>query len=186
MASDWYQPEYEIRVLGVDNLTIDVGDLALARDFYSRVLNLQVHFEFPEEGLIGFRIGYEQPGMIVREARVRTAGPRPSPVLWLEVVDARAAATALVSAGVNPLGPPRELQTGWVVEVADPWGNVIGLTDYVKAPHHGRRPVEPGVTQPMEPITQKLPDPTAAPTEELRHRNGPWQPGFAGVPPQRT
>ena len=28
--------------------------------------------------------------------------------------------------------PTFEIITGWVVEFAGPWGNVIGLTDYVK------------------------------------------------------
>ena len=30
--------------------------------------------------------------------------------------------------------PAFEINTGWVVEFADPWGNVIGLTDYAKDP----------------------------------------------------
>lgn len=169
-----YQPEYEVNVLGVDNLTIDVGDLEMARDFYNGVLKLPVQFEFVDAGLIGFRIGQEQPGLIVRAANVRTAPPKASPQLWLEVVDARAAATALITAGVNPLGPPRELPTGWVVEVADPWGNVIGLTDYVKAPQHARRPLDPAPTQQMPAAVAE------APTEELgwttvqvRRRPGP-------------
>jgi hypothetical protein len=33
---------------------------------------------------------------------------------------------------------PCEIFTGWVVEVADPWGNVLGLTDYVKKPELAR------------------------------------------------
>lgn len=160
-------PDSQIQVLGVDNVTIDVGDLSLARSFYNGFLNLPVQFEFLDAGLIGFRIGYEQPGLIVRAANVPTGPPRPSPQLWLEVTDVRAAVTALVTAGVNPLAPPRELQTGWVAEVADPWGNVIGLTDYVKAPHHGRKPIEPGVTQPMDPLTQQLPNADARPTDQV-------------------
>ena len=31
-----------------------------------------------------------------------------------------------------------EVATGWTVEVADPWGNVIGLTDYTKDPSRAR------------------------------------------------
>jgi hypothetical protein len=50
-----------------------------------------------------------------------------------------AAGAALAAAGVTLLGGPRELRTGWVVEVADPWGNVIGLTDYRNAPERARR-----------------------------------------------
>ncbi len=36
--------------------------------------------------------------------------------------------------------PARQLCTGWVVEVADPWGNVVGLTDYLLAPERARPP----------------------------------------------
>ena len=44
-----------------------------------------------------------------------------------------------VAAGVALLGEPRELRTGWLVEVADPWGNVVGLTDYLLAPERARQ-----------------------------------------------
>jgi predicted enzyme related to lactoylglutathione lyase len=40
---------------------------------------------------------------------------------------------------VPPLAPAFPIPTGWVVEVADPWGNVIGLTDYTGRPELGRR-----------------------------------------------
>jgi hypothetical protein len=42
------------------------------------------------------------------------------------------------AAGVGLLGEPWELRTGWVVEVADPWGNLIGFTDYLHAPERAR------------------------------------------------
>jgi predicted enzyme related to lactoylglutathione lyase len=59
--------------------------------------------------------------------------------VWLEVKDARAAAAALRQRGASILGQPMEIVTGWAVEVADPWGNVLGLTDYVKQPSRGRQ-----------------------------------------------
>lgn len=31
------------------------------------------------------------------------------------------------------------MATGWTVEVTDPWGNVLGFTDYTKRPELGRR-----------------------------------------------
>jgi hypothetical protein len=58
--------------------------------------------------------------------------------LWLEVRDARAAAAALRARGLEPAEEPFEVATGWTVEVADPWGNVIGLTDYTMDPSRGR------------------------------------------------
>jgi len=128
----------EIGVLGVDNVLLEVGDLEVARSFYGGKLGLGVKFDFPEAGIIGFRLGDEEPGLVVRAAGVGPAPPRPSPTVWLEVADARAAAAALAAAGVAPLGEPRELRTGWLVEVADPWGNLVGLTDYVNAPERAR------------------------------------------------
>jgi hypothetical protein len=38
-----------------------------------------------------------------------------------------------------PLGEPFEVQAGWTVQVADPAGNVAGLTDYSKRPEISRR-----------------------------------------------
>jgi len=34
---------------------------------------------------------------------------------------------------------PALRDAGWTVEVADPWGNVLGFTDYTKRPELGRR-----------------------------------------------
>jgi predicted enzyme related to lactoylglutathione lyase len=64
--------------------------------------------------------------------------PRDTPRIWLEVRDARAAAAALRERGAHILNQPMEILTGWAVELADPWGNVLGLTDYVKDPTKGR------------------------------------------------
>src|SRR4029453_16750963 len=66
-------------------------------------------------------------------------GGRAAPRLWREVPAAGAAGKALAAAGVALLGEPRELRTGWLVEVADPWGNVVGLTDYLLAPARPRQ-----------------------------------------------
>ena len=52
--------------------------------------------------------------------------------------DARAAEATLRERGAEPIGPVRELRTGFVIEVADPWGNVVGLTDYTLAPAMAR------------------------------------------------
>jgi predicted enzyme related to lactoylglutathione lyase len=65
--------------------------------------------------------------------------PRDTPRIWLEVKDARGAANALRGKGARLLSEPMEILTGWAVELADPWGNVLGLTDYVKDPEKGRK-----------------------------------------------
>lgn len=128
-------------VLGVDNVLFAAGDFARARDFYANRLGLELKFEFDQIGLLGFRLGPEEAGLLVRvqsDVAERAADPA-SPRLWLEVPDARAAGAQLIEAGLEPVGEAREINTGWVIEFADPWGNVIGLTDYVKQPERGRR-----------------------------------------------
>ena len=129
----------DITVLGLDNVLLDVGDLEVAKGFYGGRLGLGVKFDFPDAGVVGFRLGDEEAGLVVRAGDVAPGPPRPSPRLWLEVPDARAAGKALAAAGVALLGEPRELRTGWLVEVADPWGNVVGLTDYLLAPERARQ-----------------------------------------------
>jgi predicted enzyme related to lactoylglutathione lyase len=114
-----------MRILGVDNVLVGVADLDRAKEFYGGVLRLKEKFSTGEMAL--YAIGEETPGLLVR---VQEAGPG-SMRVWLEVPDARAAAAEL---GVEPF----EVFTGWTVELADPWGNVIGLTDYAKQPHLSR------------------------------------------------
>ena len=55
----------------------------------------------------------------------------------------RETAAELRSRGVGPLQPQLEMYTGWAFEIADPFGNVLDVTDDVKepTPHpHQRRP----------------------------------------------
>lgn len=127
-----------MRVLGVDNVVVPVGELAGAKEFYSGALGLPVKFEFAEQGIALFDVGGEAPGLLARVDRDARRGSSPAMRLWLEVPDAKAAARELAGLGVELLAPPFEVGTGWTVEVADPWGNVIGLTDYLKRPELAR------------------------------------------------
>ncbi|MFI1919505.1 VOC family protein [Nocardia sp. NPDC020380] len=127
-----------MKALGIDNVLIPVGDLDAALEFYSAKLGLAVQFTVPEHGLAVFRVGDETPGLMVRVDPSAGAGPAPAMRVWLEVPDARAAAAELAAAGVTPPAPPFQVATGWTVEFADPWGNVIGLTDYTARPELGR------------------------------------------------
>jgi len=127
-------------ILGVDNVLFAVGDFKQARDFYSNRVGLEMKFEFEQIGLIGFRLGAEEPGLLVRVQDVPEKAPDPASArLWVEVADARASGARLIEAGLEPIAEVREINSGWVIEFADPWGNVVGLTDYVKQPERGRR-----------------------------------------------
>ncbi|GAA3528019.1 VOC family protein [Nonomuraea rosea] len=114
-----------MKTLGVDNILVGVGDLARAKEFYEGVLGLAERFSTGEMAL--YAIGAETPGLLVCVQDGRPGSMR----VWLEVPDAREVAGEL---GIEPF----EVFTGWTVEVPDPWGNVIGLTDYAKQPHLSR------------------------------------------------
>ncbi|MFJ7075960.1 VOC family protein [Streptomyces sp. NPDC098781] len=127
--------------LGFDNVLLPVGDLAEAVQFYERA-GFTVGFRLDEAGIAILKVGGETPGLLLRqeEAVGHRPPPWPSPRVWLEVPDARGAARALGGNGIDPLDPPFSVATGWTVEIADPWGNVIGFTDYSKRPELARRP----------------------------------------------
>jgi predicted enzyme related to lactoylglutathione lyase len=128
---------YEL--LGFDNVLLPVGNLAEALGFYERA-GFTVGFRFDEGGIALLKVGGETPGILLRQEEEfgHRPPPWPSPRVWLEVPDARRAAKELAAAGIVPLDEPFSVATGWTVEVADPWGNVIGFTDYRKRPELGR------------------------------------------------
>ncbi|MGW0870245.1 VOC family protein [Streptomyces sp. NPDC002740] len=129
---------YEL--LGFDNLLLPVGDLGEAVGFYERA-GFTVGLRFDEAGIALLKVGGETPGVLLRQedGLGHRPPPWPSPRVWLEVPDARAAARRLAEAGITPLDRPFSTATGWTVEIADPWGNVLGFTDYLKRPELARR-----------------------------------------------
>ncbi|WP_328754655.1 VOC family protein [Streptomyces sp. NBC_00269] len=129
----------ELELLGFDNVLFPVGDLGEAVSFYERA-GFRVKFRLDEAGIALLEAGKETPGVLLRaeEDFGRQPPPWPGPRVWLEVRDAKAAARALAEVGIPPIDPPFSTSTGYVVEIADPWGNVIGLTDYLKRPELAR------------------------------------------------
>jgi predicted enzyme related to lactoylglutathione lyase len=130
---------YEL--LGFDNVLLSVGDLGEAVGFYERA-GFAVTFRLDEAGIALLRVGGETPGVLLRQEDALGHRPPPwfPPRIWLEVPDARVAARELTAAGIGLLDEPSAVATGWTVEIADPWGNVLGFTDYSKRPELGRRP----------------------------------------------
>ncbi|MFJ9628731.1 VOC family protein [Streptomyces sp. NPDC091280] len=132
--------EESYELLGFDNVLLPVGDLAEAVPFYERA-GFTVGFRLDEAGIAILKVGGETPGVLLRqeEGLGHRPPPWPSPRVWLEVPDARRAARHLTGIGVELLDAPLSVATGWTVEIADPWGNVIGFTDYTKRPELARR-----------------------------------------------
>lgn len=124
-----------MKVLGLDNVFVPVGDLEEAVTFYTEVVGLTVAQRFDALGTVLFAIGAEVPGLGVSVSeRVEPSGHK----VWLEVPDAREAAAEVAAAGVTPLTPPFSIPTGWAFEIEDPWGTVVGFTDYLNRPELGR------------------------------------------------
>ncbi|MEU3829901.1 VOC family protein [Streptomyces sp. SID486] len=132
--------EESYELLGFDNVLLPVGDLGEAVAFYRRA-GFTVGFRFDEAGIAQLKVGGETPGILLRaEEGLGHRPPHwPAPRVWLEVPDARVAARELAAAGIEPLDELSQAVTGWTVEIADPWGNVLGFTDYTKRPALGRR-----------------------------------------------
>ncbi|MEU9285846.1 VOC family protein [Streptomyces sp. NPDC048275] len=131
--------EESYELLGFDNVLLPVGDLEEAVGFYGRA-GFPVAFRLDEAGIALLKVGNETPGVLLRLDEELSHRPPTwaSARVWLEVRDARATADALAAAGIQPLDAPFPVATGWTVEVADPWGNVIGFTDYGKRPELAR------------------------------------------------
>lgn len=127
-----------MRILGIDNIVLDVVDLNLARTFYGTVLGLVEKYYFPESGVLGYRIGGEETGLVLRRnpdtRPTRHRGPR----VWFEVADTNKATEELTLANVEIVSGPTAVRTGTVIEIADPFGNVIGVVDYSAAPDLAR------------------------------------------------
>jgi len=132
--------EESYELLGFDNLLLPVGDLTEAVPFYERA-GFTVGFRLDEAGIAILKVGGETPGVLLRveDGLGHRPPPWPAPRVWLEVPDARKAAQRLTAAGIALLDAPSSVATGWTVEIADPWGNVIGFTDYTKRPELARR-----------------------------------------------
>lgn len=131
--------EQSYELLGFDNVLLPVGDLVEAVGFYERA-GFTVAFRLDEAGIALLKVGSETPGVLLRLDEELRHRPPPwgAPRVWLEVRDARGTADALADAGIRPLDAPLSVATGWTVEVADPWGNVVGFTDYSKRPELAR------------------------------------------------
>ncbi|MEU5366626.1 VOC family protein [Streptomyces sp. NPDC005925] len=133
--------EESYELLGFDNVLLPVGDLGQAVEFYERA-GFPVAYRFDEAGIALLGVGGETPGLLLRAEEEFGHRPPPWPAtrVWLEVPDALAAGRAVREAGITPLDEPLSTSTGWTVEIADPWGNVVGFTDYSRRPELGRRP----------------------------------------------
>ena len=116
-----------VTIKNYDNIFLPADNYNESAQFYSDVLGLEKKFEFAEQGMVAFKVGDEEPAIILKD---KTKMPETQPTLWIEVEDARAIYEKLKMKDVLFFSEPFRIRTGWAVEFSDPSGNRLGFTDY--------------------------------------------------------
>jgi glyoxalase family protein len=110
-----------------DNYFFPTNDFEATKRFYADVLGLAVKFDFSSMGMVAYRIGDDEPALILKDT---ARFPDAKPALWIEVEDVAAQYAKMKERGVRFLSEPFQIKTGWAVEFEDPSGNRLGITDY--------------------------------------------------------
>src|SRR5215208_542658 len=105
------------RLLGVNHVALEVGDLEAALEFYSSV------FEFELRGRVPGMAFLEMGDQFIAIAEGRSQGPDEGRHFGLVVDDKKAAREALEAAGA-------EILRGRGLDFLDPWGNRVQVVDY--------------------------------------------------------
>lgn len=112
-----------------DNFFLPVNDMDKAKAFYGEMLGLKTKFDFSDMGMTAFQVGKEEPAVILKDtAKFKDM----KPTIWFEVNDVRAEYERLREKGLVFLSEPFKIRTGWAAEFEDPFGNRLGITDYLK------------------------------------------------------
>ncbi|MGH3035261.1 MAG: VOC family protein [Gaiellaceae bacterium] len=105
------------RLIGMNHVALEVGDLEEALDFYSRV------FEFTLRGRSARMAFLDMGDQFVALAEGRTQDPDVHRHIGLVVDDMEAARRALEEAGA-------EILPGRGLDFCDPWGNHLQVVEY--------------------------------------------------------
>ncbi|HEY5195778.1 MAG TPA: VOC family protein [Solirubrobacteraceae bacterium] len=115
------------RLVGINHIALEVGDIDEALDFYGRVLSFELR------GRVGSRMAFIDAGdQFIALAAGRTQPADDARHFGLVVDDAGAVRRSLEDAGV-------EILPGRGLDFRDPWGNRIQIVQYdelqfIKAP----------------------------------------------------
>lgn len=115
-----------VTIKNYDNFFLPADDFNKSIQFYTQTLGLEKKFEFPEEGMVAFKVGGEEAAIILKD---KNKMPDSVPTIWIEVTDVHIIYNKLATS-IPFLSEPFRIRTGWAVEFTDPTGNRLGFTDY--------------------------------------------------------
>lgn len=113
-------------ITSYDNFFLPADNLDSAREFYKNKLGLDIKFDFSEMGMLAFKVGDNEPAIILRK------GENITPAIWFTVDNVLQVYKELKEKGIRFLSEPFEIHTGFSAEFNDPFGNKLGITDYSK------------------------------------------------------
>ena len=116
-------------VKNYDNFFLPSSDLKKSKEFYQDILGLPVKFDFSDMGMIAFKVGDNEPAIILKDIN---KFPETKPTIWFVVDSVQDECEQLKAKGLKFLSEPFSIHTGIAVEFEDPFGNRLGLTDYSK------------------------------------------------------
>jgi lactoylglutathione lyase len=107
------------RLVGINHVALEVGDLDAALEFYGRWLDFELRGRV--RGMAFLDAGDQF--LALSEGRMQPTRPDDDRHFGLVVDDREAVRAALDAAGVRP-------ERGRGLQVRDPWGNVVEIVDY--------------------------------------------------------
>jgi predicted enzyme related to lactoylglutathione lyase len=113
-----------------DNFFLPSGDLKKGKEFYHDLLGLQFKFDFSNLGMNAFKVGDNEPAIILKDIG---RFPEAKPTIWFVVDSVQEDFGRLKAKGLKFFSEPFMIHTGMAVEFEDPYGNRLGLTDYSKS-----------------------------------------------------
>lgn len=116
-------------MLQYDNYFLPVDNMEEAKKYYSDILGLPVKFDFSDKGMLAYRIGDEEPAIILKDKNKFVDS---KPTIWFVVQNVYDSYKEMQNKGVVFLTEPFRIGTGTAVEFEDPFGNRLGITDYNK------------------------------------------------------
>lgn len=79
--------------------------------------------------MVAYNIGNEEPAIILKD---KNKFENLKPTIWFEVEDVTIFYKEMLNNGIKFLSKPFKIGTGNAVEFEDPFGNRLGVTDYIK------------------------------------------------------